>query len=285
MKSTKMINKVVLITGGNTGIGKETALDLANRGAKVFIACRDSKRGESARLDIIRKSGNKNIFNRKLDLASFDSIKNFAIEFKNEEQRLDVLINNAGYGGPKRRTKENIEMCMGVNHLGHFLLTNLLLDNIKQSSPSRIVVVSSIAHSKGFISRDNFNSDKLTRAFTVYSQSKLANVLFARHLSKKLEGTGVTVNALHPGAVDTEIFRHLPKFFSLGLNFVKLFFFKTPRSGAQTSIRLAVDPELEKVTGKYFSDCKEKECGKLGQDDDTAEWLWNMSEKMTGVKY
>lgn len=283
-KPTKIYNKIVLITGGNTGIGKETALDLAGRGAKVYLGCRDHERGEAARLNIIEKTGNKNVFNRKLDLSSITSIRKFAEEFKKEENNLDIIINNAGYGGPKQYTEEGFDMAMGVNHLGHFLLTNLLLDNLKISSPSRIVVVSSLVHAYGEINRTDFNTEK-SKGYTDYNHSKLANVLFTRSLAKKLEGTGVTVNALHPGVVDTEIMRHVPKKFYPILIFFKTLFFKTAKSGAQTTIRLAVDPELEKVTGKYFSDCKEKECADRAKDEDTAEWLWNKSETVTGCKY
>lgn len=210
MKLTKMTNKIVLITGGNTGIGKETALDLANRGATVYIACRDQKRGESARLEIIEKTGNKNVFNRNLDLASFDSIKSFATDFTKEVKKLDVLINNAGCVGISKLTAENFEMCFGVNHLGHFLLTNLLLETVKKASPSRIVVVSSRAHLRATINKENLNSKNLS-SMTAYGQSKLANILFSNYLSNKLRGTGVVVNSLHPGVVDTEIFRHVPK--------------------------------------------------------------------------
>lgn len=175
-------------------------------------------------------------------------------------------------------------MAMGVNHLGHFLLTNLLLDNLKKSSPSRIVVVSSLVHAYGEIKRTDFNSEK-SNGYTDYNHSKLANVLFTRSLAKKLERSGVVVNSLHPGVVDTEIMRHLPKKFYPLFLFFKTLFFKTAKSGAQTSIRLAVDPELETVTGKYFSDCKEKECADRAKDEDTAEWLWLKSETVTGCKY
>uniref|UniRef100_A0A1B0GM47 Short-chain dehydrogenase n=1 Tax=Phlebotomus papatasi TaxID=29031 RepID=A0A1B0GM47_PHLPP len=248
-----MENKVVVITGANTGIGKETALDLAKRGAKIYMACRDKNRGEEARMEVIEKSGNPNIYFRQLDLASLTSVRSFAQAFKNEESRLDVLLNNAGVMMiPKCHTEDGFEMQIGVNHMGHFLLTNLLLDLLKKSAPSRIINVSSLAHINGQINKEDLNSEKSYNRITAYSQSKLANILFTRELAKRLEGTRVTVNALHPGAVNTELMRHIPKFLTfIGRPFLKLFF-KTPRSGAQTQIRLAVDPVLEDVTGKYF---------------------------------
>uniref|UniRef100_A0A1L8E4K0 Putative dehydrogenase with different specificities related to short-chain alcohol dehydrogenase n=1 Tax=Nyssomyia neivai TaxID=330878 RepID=A0A1L8E4K0_9DIPT len=281
----KMEGKVVLITGANTGIGKESAIDLARRGAKIYMGCRDIKRGEDARLEVIEKSGNTNIHFRQLDLASMSSIRTFAANFKNEEDRLDVLMNNAGVMMcPKSHTEDGFEMQIGVNHMGHFLLTNLLLDLLKKSAPSRIINVSSIGHRFGSINKNDLNSEKSYNRISAYGQSKLANILFTRELVRRLEGTKVTANSLHPGAVNTELARHIPAFFQYLLRPAGYLLYKTPKSGAQTQIRLAVDPDLENVTGKYFSDCKVTKPNQEAMDDETATWLWNESVKWTKLE-
>lgn len=209
-KTNKIENAVVIVTGSNTGIGKETVRELAKRGAHVYMACRDMTKCEEARAEIVVESNNKYVYCRECDLASYDSIKQFVHTFKNEQKRLDILINNGGIMRcPKGVTKEGIETQLGVNHVGHFLLTNLLLDLLKSSSPSRIINVSSLAHTRGEINITDLNSEKSYDASKAYSQSKLANILFTRELAKRLEGTKVTVNALHPGVVDTELMRHM----------------------------------------------------------------------------
>lgn len=277
-KDTKIDGKVVIITGANTGLGFANAVDYASRGGKIYIACRDKKRGGDALVKIKKQSGSENVHFLQLDLASLDSVREFVKKFQEHENKLDILVNNAGiYGCEKSFTKEGFEMQMGVNHLGHFLLTHLLLDMLKKSAPSRIVVVSSIAEGWGAIERDNFMSEKSYDKHKAYCNSKLANVLYTRELARKLKGTNVTVNCCHPGAVMTEIGRH-GKWY-LWYFFVLLFLplFKTPYEGAQTQIRLGIDPDLKKISGKYFSDCEEKEASKQGQDDDTAKWLWDKS--------
>lgn len=276
-----MDGKVVIITGANAGIGKETALDLAKRGAKVYMACRDYKRCEAARLEIVNQSGNQNVFNRTLDLGSLTSIRNFARRFLAEESRLDVLVNNAGLMGPRRVTEDGFEMLMGVNHMGHFLLTNLLLYLLKQSSPSRIVVVSSVAHRIGKLKKDDLNSEQSYKEFSAYAQSKLANLLFVRALAKRLQGTGVTVNAVHPGAVKTEISKDSSKFLAILLAPLFLLFIKNAKLGAQTQIKLTVDPDLERTTGQYFSNCRLDKASKNAQSDEDAEWLWHESCRWT----
>lgn len=250
----KMTGKVVVITGANSGIGKATALDLAKRGATVYMACHDKSRGEAAQRDVIERTENTNVFYRQLDLASLDSVRNFADKFLGEQSQLDVLINNAGMVYPKyKESQDGFEMQMGVNHLGHFLLTILLTDLLKRSSPSRIINISSLAHKFGRIDKsDLMNKKKPYRAFGAYANTKLANVLFTRELSRHLLNTGVTVNAVHPGVVRTEIWK-TPKTLSGKIqNLVMRSLFKDPMEGAQTMIRLAVDPELETVTGQYF---------------------------------
>lgn len=201
--------------------------------------------------------------------------------FLTAEQRLDVLINNAGVVPNTRSTTlDGFEMQIGVNHMGHFLLTNLLLDVLKASAPSRIVNVSSSLHKRGTIKKDDLNTETTSYStLSNYYQSKLANVLFTRSLSQRLAGTGVTANSLHPGAVRTEIARHLT--WEMIFLVIIQFFYKSPEAGAQTQIRLAVDPELEKVTGKYFENCSESKESDKARDDEMAEWLWTTSEKWT----
>ncbi|XP_055325566.1 uncharacterized protein LOC129579481 [Sitodiplosis mosellana] len=282
--NVRIDGKVVIVTGCNTGIGRETVLDLAGRGAHIHMACRDYKRCEITRQEIIAKTGNHNVFNRELDLSSMDSIRKFVAKFLQEEKRLDILINNAGVMAmPKALTKDGFEMQLGVNHLGHFLLTNLLLDILKSSAPSRIIVLSSLAHKYGEINRNDLNSEKSYNKYNAYSQSKLSNILFTQELAKRLKGTGVTVNCVHPGIVKTDLGRHLVhSYIKKLIDPFTYYFFKTAKSGAQTSIRLAVDPELDKVTGQYFADCRmQKVAASARKNNNDAEWLWQASEKMT----
>ncbi|KAL4238823.1 Retinol dehydrogenase 13 [Mactra antiquata] len=291
---TRLDNKTVLITGGNTGIGKETAIDLAKRGAKVLIACRNKQKAETAAEEIKEASGSTNIVVYILDLASLKSVRECADQINNNESQLDILINNAGVMAcPYMKTEDGFEMQFGTNHLGHFLFTNLLLDKIKKSSPSRIINVSSRAHidMSGSINFDDINSEKSYNRFTAYGQSKLANVLFTRELNKRLQGTNVTVYSLHPGVVDTELCRHFENVSFLPFRYLfKLIYslskytLKTSKEGAQTSLYCAVDTEVVKYSGKYFSDCAVKEESLQAKDDDVASRLWTLSEQMVGLK-
>ena len=213
-RSKALLNgKTVVITGGNTGIGLETAVDLAKRNARVILACRSVERGEKAAVEVRKRSKSDNVVFVQLDLASLDSVRRFADTVLQREPRIDVLVNNAGIMAlPQRKeTKEGFEMQFGVNHLGHFLLTNLLLDRIKEAPAGRIVNVSSVGHRRGKMDFDDLNSVRSYSAFGAYGRSKLANVLFTRSLAKRLalEGTNTTANSLHPGGVRTELGRNL----------------------------------------------------------------------------
>ncbi|XP_058386262.1 retinol dehydrogenase 13 isoform X3 [Diceros bicornis minor] len=202
--------KTVIVTGANTGIGKQTALELAKRGGNIILACRDMEKCEAAAKDIRRETLNHHVNARHLDLASLKSIREFAAKIIEEEDQLHVLVNNAAVMRcPHWTTEDGFEMQFGVNYMGHFLLTNLLLDKLKASAPSRIINLSSLAHVAGHIDFDDLNWEKRkydTKA--AYCQSKLAIVLFTKELSRQLQGTGVTVNALHPGVARTELGRH-----------------------------------------------------------------------------
>lgn len=201
-KPTLIDGKVVIITGGNAGIGKETAIDLARRGGKIYIACRDIKRAQNALLEIKDQSGSSNVHFLLLDLASLKSIREFSQKFHQLESKLDILINNAGVMAcSESYTSDGFEMHMGVNHLGHFLLTNLLLNLLKESNQGRIVNVSSLFHIVGKISKTNFFGEKFYFRWYAYATSKLANILFTRELARRLKNTAITANSLHPGEI------------------------------------------------------------------------------------
>lgn len=288
----RLDGKTVLITGANTGIGLATAKDLAKRGARVLIACRNKEKGEIA-LEVIRDfSGNSNIALYVLDLSSLESVRHCASQINSKEQRLDVLINNAGaMWVSHRRTVDGFEMHLGTNHLGHFLFTNLLLDLIKKSAPSRIINVSAGGHKLiGTIRFEDIHLEKNFSAFHACLQSKLANILFTVELSERLQGSNVTVNCLHPGVVDTEMTRLIDDASLIVRIMFKVLFYitfkpfiKTPMAGAQTSIYLAVDPDVANITGKYFSDCRLDTPSDAAQDKVAAARLWTLSSQMVGL--
>ncbi|XP_041843705.1 retinol dehydrogenase 13 [Melanotaenia boesemani] len=287
--SVRLDGKTVLVTGANTGIGKETCRDLAGRGARVVMACRDLIQAEKAAEDIRRSTGNGNVVIRHLDLASIYSVTQFAKDILDSEDRLDILINNAGVMMcPKWLTEDGFETQLGVNHLGHFLLTNLLLPILISSAPSRVVNVSSIAHHGGRINfEDLFFSRRPYSSLESYRQSKLANVLFTRELARRLKGTGVSTFCLHPGVIRTELGRHVEGWFPLLgalLRLPTLLLMKTPWQGCQTTVFCAVTPGLEDRSGCYFSDCVEKEAAPEGRDDEVARRLWKESGRLVGLK-
>ncbi|KAK7913641.1 hypothetical protein WMY93_013852 [Mugilogobius chulae] len=283
----RLDGKTVLITGANTGIGKETALDMAKRGARVILACRDITKAHIAADMIRQRSGNGNVVVKKLDLASLQSVRQLAKEIETNEPRLDILINNAGIMMcPKWTTEDGFEMQFGVNHLGHFLLTNCLLDLLKKSAPSRIVIVSSLAHERGQIHFDDINLDKDYRREISYRQSKLANVLFGKELAARLEGSGVTVYSLHPGVILTELGRHFVPTLALWKRIIAMplmMFIKTPWEGAQTTIYCAVEESLANESGFYYSDCARKTPAPQAQDETAAKKLWDLSASMVGL--
>lgn len=283
----RLDGRTVMITGGNTGIGKETAVDMARRGARVILACRDMDRANNAAEYIKKKSGNDNVIVKKLDLASLQSVRQLAEDVLASEERLDILINNAGIMScPEWKTEDGFEMQFGVNHLGHFLLTNCLLDLLKKSTPSRIVNVSSLAHERGQIDFDDINQEKEYKPWKSYSQSKLANVLFTKELANKLQGSGVTTYSLHPGVIRTELGRHFWPKIPLWKRVVYtplMFFIKSPTEGAQTTIYCAVEESLQNDSGLYYSDCAPKTAAPQGLDDEAAKKLWDVSASMVGL--
>jgi retinol dehydrogenase-14 len=269
--------KRVLITGGNSGIGKVTAIELAKLGAEVVLACRDSDKTQAV-LEQIRTHGRAE--NLPVDLSSLDSVRALAHTFLDRYDRLDVLINNAGtFPAKLNLTADAFETQFGVNHLAHFLLTNLLLDCLKASTPSRVVTVTSKLHKNGVIDFGSFRGEQKYNAQKAYSQSKLANVLFGVELARRLEGTGVTSNLVHPGGVRTDIMREMPW---LVRSIINLFFISVEK-GAETNVMLASDPALETVTGRYFDQCEPDDYAEAGNDVALRERLWQESEAMTGV--
>src|SRR5688572_5947611 len=244
-----MKGKICLVTGANAGIGKVTALELAKMGATVVIVCRDKNRGEEALKEIKEKSKNDSVELLLADLSSQQEIHKLAEEFKSKYNRLDVLVNNAGViFGERRITADGIENTFALNHLGYFLLAHLLLDVLKASAPSRIINVSSEGHRMGNIKYDDINREKGYSSLQVYGQTKLDNVIFTYELAKRLEGTGVTVNCLHPGGVATNFGSGNNTIFGFLVKLVRPFLI-TAEKGAETSVYLASSPQVEGVTG------------------------------------
>jgi NAD(P)-dependent dehydrogenase (short-subunit alcohol dehydrogenase family) len=248
----------------------------------VVMICRNRSKGEQAQTEIKQKTGNASVDLIVGDMGSLKDVRQMARQFSERYKRLDVLVNNAGVNlGTFQLTEEGHEATLAINHLGTFLLTNLLLNLLKASAPSRVVTVSSSAHKMGKVQFEDLEYKKKYKAFGAYAQSKLANLLFSNELAKKLEGTGVTSNAADPGGVATNLgsdqllFRILVKL-PIG--------FKTPERGAATAIQLATAPELEKVTGKYFSNGKEAKPSKLGSDPALAQRLWQVTAEMCELK-
>lgn len=274
-----MKDKVVIVTGANSGIGKETAKALAQEGAIVIMACRNAERAEQARGEIVSASANDKVSVMALDLASLESVRSFVNAFQEKYDHLDVLINNAGlFPMTKQMTVDGFEMQFGVNHLGHFLLTDLLMPQLQTSDKARIINVASMIHHIGKIDFDSFRGDKPYNPMRAYGQSKLANVLFTRQLAKRLQGSSVTTYSLHPGAVGTNI---------AGRTWLRRTLYKligaflTPKRGARTSLYLARTPDIEHLSGCYFDErCKVKPGSKLSQSNDIAEKLWNVSEQL-----
>ncbi len=272
-----MHGKICMITGANSGIGKATALSIAEMGAVVIMICRDKNRGESAQKEIINETGNKSVDLLICDLTSQESIYKLVENFKKKYQKLHVLINNAGVVKTNRTlTIDGFETTFAVNYLAPFLLTNLLLDILKKSVPSRIVNVSSGIHKNGNINFDDLQAENKYRSYKAYGQSKLALILFTYELSKKIKGTGVTVNALHPGFTRTNIGRDYSVFIRA---FTKLS--KNPKKGAETSIYLATSPEVEGITGKYFIKKQQTMSSKDSYNKELAKELWKVSLELT----
>ena len=277
-EESNMDGQIVMITGANSGIGKATAIGLAKLGATIVMVCRNPERGESAAKEIKEASNNLNIDLLIADLSSQEDIRNLAKNFKSKYRNLHVLINNAGIVPKKRQTTvDGLELQLAVNHLAPFLLTNLLLDIIKASAPARIINISSGLHYRAKINFDDLQSEKKYGGFYTYDRSKLALMFFTYELARRLEGTGVTVNAVHPGIIKTRLGRDFNWFMR---GFTKIFF-KSPKKGAETPIYLASSPEIEGITGKYFANKKEKKSSEASYNEDAAKQMWEISAELT----
>ena len=275
-----MEGKVCLVTGANAGIGKATALGLAQRGATVVMVSRDRERGETVQAEIARQSGNESVDLLLADLSSQAEIRRLAAEFGRQYDQLHVLVNNAAIIPLQRQeTEDGLEMQFAVNHLAYFLLTHLLLDVLKASAPARIVNVSSQTHQWGQIDFDDLQSEKQYDPQPAYMQSKLANVLFTYELARRLQGTGVTANCLHPGGIRTRLnANYAGRAGAAEASPAEL------QRGAQTSIYLATSSEVEGVSGKYFVNRRQTQSSAESYDQHLAQRLWQISAELTGLQ-
>ncbi len=279
-----MQGKVVVITGSNVGIGLETAVGVAERGATTVLACRNQAKAEAAAKEVTQRTWNDDVYVVALDLADLASVRKAADDILTRWGRLDVLVNNAGGTWTQRQhTAQGIEYTFGVNHLGHFYLTSLLLARLRAHAPSRVVNLTSVGHHAAFggMRFDDLQSEKSYEAMEVYCRSKLANVLFTRQLAKRLGGSGVTANAVHPGPVRSGFGMDgdLTGFMGFGMRLVRPFEI-SPRRGAKTSVYLATSPEVAEKTGLYWVRSKPGHMSRHARDDAAAERLWEESERL-----
>lgn len=281
-----MQGKVIVVTGANAGIGKEAAKDLARQGAEVVLVCRSEAKGQEALDEIRRETGNEHVSLMVADMSSQASIRAFAAAFRKKYTKLDVLLNNAGLVNTERfTTVDGLEATFATNHLGYFLTTMLLLDLLKASGSGRIVNVSSGAHPQAGngLDFDDLQHEKKYSGFAVYAQTKLANLMFTYELARRLEGTNVTVNALHPGVIASNFGQNTHGMMKFFVNFAAPFMI-SPIKGAQTSIYLASSPEVAGVSGKYFANKRERKSSKASYDVAAQKRLWDLSEELTGLR-
>ena len=279
-----MAGKVVIITGGTGGIGKATAIGLATMGARVAITGRDLARAEQAASDIRAASANPAVDAFAADLTSQAEVRRLAVGILDAYPRLDVLVNNVGgFWAHRHPTADGLERTFALNHLAPFLLTNLLLDRLKSSPPARVVTVSSGAQSMGRIDFGDLQGARNYSGQRAYNQSKLANVMFSNELARRLEGTGITANSLHPGVVRSNFGAEDQARWFAVMSHVILPLLKTPAQGAKTSIYLASSPDIERVTGQFFANGKPKNANKIAYDPDMTAKLWNVSAALVGM--
>jgi NAD(P)-dependent dehydrogenase (short-subunit alcohol dehydrogenase family) len=284
-EAPRLAGKTILITGANSGIGRSTALGLAKMGASLVLVCRNENRAREAIDEIVKRTGNNSIELIVADLLVQSEVRKTANEFLSKKHaKLDVLINNAGSNFPSyQETEDGIEKTMALNYFAPFILTNLLLDNIERSAPSRIVNVSSVGHFGGHLDINNLTKDRRMGAqgFAAYQRSKLALVLFTYELARRLGRKSISVNCLHPGTVRTHIWAHAGV--ATPITRLASLFMKSPEEGAQTTIYLASSPDVEGVSGKYFDDCEPKTSSRESYDEVLASRLWEESLKATGL--
>jgi NAD(P)-dependent dehydrogenase (short-subunit alcohol dehydrogenase family) len=278
-----MNNKLCVITGANSGIGFETAKELAKQGAFIVMVCRNEDKAEAAKKQITKETTASGVDIVLCDFASQDEIRKAAYEITNRYEQIDVLINNHGFvAGEYNETVEGLEATFGVNHIGYFLFTNLLLDHVKKAPEARIINVASAAHRNGEFDPENLQLKDNYSTWKAYANSKLFNILFTVELANRLKGTGVTANCLHPGVIGS----------NFGSNagwLIRVFwkiagpFMKSNREGAETTIYLATSDEVKDVNGAYFKDSKVATPSKAATDKENAERLWELSEQLCGL--
>ncbi len=278
-----MAGQTCVVTGANSGIGLATAEGLAVMGAEVVLVCRDRARGEAAVETVRRASGNENLGLMIADLSSQKAIRRLGEDLQARYRQIDVLINNAAVVPLRRElTEDGLEVQFAVNHLAPFLLTNLLLDTINASAPSRVITVSSTMHHGAQMNWDDLQFERGYSAFKAYGHSKLANVLFTVELARRLEGSGVTANTLHPGGVRTNIMRHTRAPLRVAAKLAGPLMLSATK-GAQTSLFLAASPDLAGLSGRYFYECKEVAASEEAKDLEAAGRLWEISAELTGI--
>lgn len=281
MADISMQGKICLVTGSNSGIGKVTARELARLGATVIMVCRNHAKGEATLEEIKTATGNEKVDLIVADLAVQAEVRRTAEEFTQKYTQLHVLIHNAGGVNSVRKvTPDGLEATFAINHLAPFLLTELLLDTLKASAPARVINVSSMAHSSGKIDFEDLQGAQKYNSWKAYGQSKLAMILFTYELANQLKGTGVTVNALHPGVIASNFDSGLSGISRWGWKLAAPFF-SSVEQGAQTTLYLATSPEVEETTGKYFANRKEKKSSSLSYNEVTRLRLWQVSQKLT----
>jgi retinol dehydrogenase 12 len=278
-----MKGKTCLVTGATSGIGEITARELARLGARVIVVGRSPERCNATAERIRTQTGATAVESMVADLSFQADVRRLAEQVRGRCARLDVLVNNAGgMYLDRRESVDGIELTLALNHLSYFLLTNLLLDLIKASAPARIVNVSSEAHRGGSIDFDDIQRRGRYSGWRAYQQSKLANILFTNELARRLEGTGVTVNSLHPGFVRTNFFKDFPGWRGFTFKIFASLLAISPEEGARTSIHLAASPEVAGITGQYFVKSRPATSAPQSHDRAAAERLWRVSEELTG---
>jgi len=272
--------KTIIVTGSNSGIGKEAALNLAKSGHRILMLCRDSEKSEQVHKEIVAQTGNEHVFLFPADLSDPNSIRAVVAQIKRQYPKIEVLVNNAGLYKVKRgETEDGVEMSLAVNFLAPFMLSQMLLENLEASGNGRIINVVSELYKSGSIDFDNLMLTTRYKAGTAYASAKLATVLYTVELAKRTSIRGVSVNALHPGVLVTGAFRDYPKFL---VKFMNLFL-ENPKKGGERIAYLATSDAVQGISGKYFYKTEEREIDISGQASDTTERLWRIAEELTGL--
>jgi retinol dehydrogenase-12 len=279
----EMSERVAIVTGANSGIGKETARALAAMGMHVFITCRNQAKGQPVVDEFREQTGNEKVECLAMELGDFDSVRRCAADFLERDLPLHLLVNNAGIGVQRGITESGFELAFGTNHLGPFLFTGLLQERLRKSAPARIVVVASVGHTsaKGIDFEAATKTTKSQSGSNEYYTSKLANVLFSTELARRLEGSDVNTYSLHPGIVATEVWRRFPR----PITWIAKQFMLSIEDGAKTSIYCATSPKVAGDNGLYYDTCATKQVSELARDESLASELWERSEKWVGFQY